>query len=43
MRAMVGRLAGMLLALLVGSGLGSGPAAAQSKITIAVGGGACLC
>ena len=43
MRAMVGRLAGMLLALLLGSGLGSGPAAAQSKITIAVGGGACLC
>ena len=43
MRAMVGRLAGMLLALLAGSGLGSGPAAAQSKITIAVGGGACLC
>jgi NitT/TauT family transport system substrate-binding protein len=43
MRAMGGRLAGMLLALLLGSGLGSGPAAAQSKITIAVGGGACLC
>ncbi len=43
MRTMVGRLAGMLLALLLGSGLGSDPAAAQSKITIAVGGGACLC
>jgi NitT/TauT family transport system substrate-binding protein len=43
MRAMGGRLAGMLLALLLGSGLGSGPAMAQSKITIAVGGGACLC
>jgi NitT/TauT family transport system substrate-binding protein len=43
MRAMGGRLAGMLLALLLGSGLGLGPAAAQSKITIAVGGGACLC
>jgi len=43
MRAMVGRLAGMLLALLLGSGLGSDPVAAQSKITIAVGGGACLC
>src|ERR1700743_2001097 len=43
MRAMGGRLAGMLLALRLGSGLGSSPAAAQSKITIAVGGGACLC
>ena len=43
MRAMVGRLAGMLLALLLGSGPGSDLAAAQSKITVAVGGGACLC
>jgi NitT/TauT family transport system substrate-binding protein len=36
---MFGRLAATLLALLLTSGL----AAAQSKITIAVGGGACLC
>src|SRR6201994_3414378 len=47
MRAMFGRLTGTLVALVlslsVGSGLGSSPAAAQSKITIAVGGGACLC
>src|SRR6266851_453461 len=39
MRTMFGRLAGALLALFLMSGL----AAAQSKITIAVGGGACLC
>ena len=39
MRTMFGRFAGALLALLLTSGL----AAAQSKITIAVGGGACLC
>jgi NitT/TauT family transport system substrate-binding protein len=39
MRTMFGRLAATLLALLLTSGL----AAAQSKITIAVGGGACLC
>jgi NitT/TauT family transport system substrate-binding protein len=39
MRTMFGRLAAMLLALLLTSGL----AAAQGKITIAVGGGACLC
>ncbi len=39
MRKMFGRLAGTLLALVLTSGL----AAAQSKITIAVGGGACLC
>src|SRR5258706_13274551 len=39
MRMIFGRLAGTLLALLLMSGL----AAAQSKITIAVGGGACLC
>ncbi len=39
MRTMFGRLAGALLALCLMSGL----AAAQSKITIAVGGGACLC
>src|ERR1700733_14824039 len=47
MRAMFGRLTGTLVALVLGLGLGSGlgssPAAAQSKITIAVGGGACLC
>ncbi len=47
MRAMFGRLTGTLAALVLslglGSGLGSSPAAAQSKITIAVGGGACLC
>src|SRR4029078_6543473 len=35
----LGRLAGALLAL----GLTSGLAAAQSKVTVAVGGGACLC
>jgi NitT/TauT family transport system substrate-binding protein len=39
MRTMFGRLAATLLTLLLTSGL----AAAQSKITIAVGGGACLC
>ena len=39
MKNMIGRLAGALLALALTSGL----AAAQSKITIAVGGGACLC
>src|ERR1700742_552001 len=47
MRAMFGRLTGTLVALVLGLGLGSGlgssPAAARSKITIAVGGGACLC
>jgi NitT/TauT family transport system substrate-binding protein len=36
---MFGRLAGALLALALGSGF----AAAQSKITVAVGGGSCLC
>src|SRR5271154_1744554 len=39
MPSILGRLAGSLLALMLTSGL----AAAQSKITIAVGGGACLC
>src|ERR1700736_4933859 len=39
MRKMFGRLAGALLALALTSGF----AAAQSKITVAVGGGACLC
>src|SRR5258708_2607314 len=39
MRTIVGRLAGTLLALFLMSDL----AAAQSKITVAVGGGACLC
>src|SRR5450759_1006731 len=39
MRTMFGRWAGALSALFLMSGL----AAAQSKITIAVGGGACLC
>src|SRR6266704_1495008 len=39
MKTMFGRLAGALLALLLMSDL----AAAQSKITIAVGGGTCLC
>src|SRR4030088_163083 len=39
MRTILGRLAGTLFALLLLSDL----AAAQSKITIAVGGGACLC
>jgi NitT/TauT family transport system substrate-binding protein len=39
MKKIVGRLAGALLALVLTSGF----AAAQSKITVAVGGGACLC
>ena len=39
MRKLLGRLTGALLALALTSGL----AAAQSKITVAVGGGACLC
>ena len=39
MRTILGRLAATLLALV----LISGSAAAQSKVTIAVGGGACLC
>ncbi|MCA6111224.1 ABC transporter substrate-binding protein [Bradyrhizobium cenepequi] len=39
MKKLFGRLTGALLALLLTSGL----AAAQSKVTIAVGGGACLC
>ena len=39
MKKLFGRLAGTLLALLLTSGL----AAAQNKITVAVGGGACLC
>jgi len=39
MKKILGRLAGALLAL----GLTSGLAAAQSKVTVAVGGGACLC
>ena len=39
MRKIFGRIAGTLLALLLTSGL----AAAQSKITVAVGGGNCLC
>ena len=39
MRTIFGRLAATLLALVLTSGL----AAAQTKITIAVGGGACLC
>jgi NitT/TauT family transport system substrate-binding protein len=39
MRKIFGRMTGMLLALFLTSGL----AAAQSKITVAVGGGACLC
>jgi NitT/TauT family transport system substrate-binding protein len=39
MRTMFGRLASALLALSLASGL----AAAQTKITVAVGGGACLC
>jgi NitT/TauT family transport system substrate-binding protein len=43
MKAMCGRLAGMLVALVLGSGLGSGIAVAETKVTVAVGGGACLC
>jgi len=39
MNKLLGRLAGTLLALTLSTGL----AAAQSKITIAIGGGACLC
>src|SRR5664279_3534742 len=39
MRKLMGRLAGALLALTLTSGF----AAAQTKITVAVGGGACLC
>src|SRR6201991_322104 len=39
MKTILGRLAGAILALALTSGL----AAAQTKITIAVGGGACLC
>jgi NitT/TauT family transport system substrate-binding protein len=39
MKKIVGRLAGALLALALTSGF----AAAQSKVTVAVGGGACLC
>src|ERR1700704_1956580 len=39
MKKLFGRLAGTLLALALPSGF----AAAQSKITVAVGGGACLC
>src|SRR6185369_9004354 len=39
MNKMFGRLAGALLALVMTSGL----AAAQSKVTVAIGGGACLC
>ena len=39
MKKIVGRLAGALLALALTSGF----AAAQSKVTIAIGGGACLC
>src|SRR5919108_1685107 len=39
MKKLFGRLTGTLIALALTSGL----AAAQSKITIAVGGGACLC
>ena len=39
MNGMFGRLAGALLALALTSGL----AAAQSKVTVAIGGGSCLC
>src|SRR6476659_10763683 len=39
MRILFGRLAATLLALALTTGL----AAAQSKVTIAIGGGACLC
>ena len=39
MQKIIGRMAGTLLALFLTTGL----AAAQSKITVAVGGGACLC
>jgi NitT/TauT family transport system substrate-binding protein len=43
MRTMLGRLAAMLTALALSSSLVGNPAAAQTKITVAVGGGACLC
>src|SRR6201995_1494264 len=43
MKAIIGRLVGLIAALALGSGLVANPAAAQTKITIAVGGGACLC
>ena len=39
MRTMFGKVVGALLALVISTGL----AAAQTKITVAVGGGACLC
>jgi len=39
MRTLIGRLAGAALVLALSTGL----AAAQSKVTIAVGGGGCLC
>src|ERR1700688_3414295 len=39
MKTILGRLTGALLALVLTSGL----AAAQTRITVAVGGGACLC
>src|SRR5689334_9442669 len=39
MRNMIGRLAGAFLVLALGTGF----AAAQSKVTVAVGGGGCLC
>ena len=39
MRTILGRLAATLAALVLSSGL----AAAQTRITVAVGGGACLC
>ena len=39
MKTILGRLAGTLLALVLTSGL----AMAQSKVTVAIGGGACLC
>ena len=39
MKKVFGRLAGALLVLALSSGL----AAAQTRITVAVGGGACLC
>src|SRR5688500_20279704 len=39
MRTILGRLAGALVALVLTSGL----AVAQMKVTVAIGGGACLC
>src|SRR3954471_474262 len=39
MKKMIGRVAGALLAVALTSGF----AAAQSKITVAIGGGSCLC